>query len=980
MSRKEKGSRLRMLPPKLQLQQRDALTGSYPTNVRFSTDGRTGNYKINFDDTSVINFSGETSNYLTDYTIHYQRWNESEYMGEGINGQLFKQTYVGTPYNKISNNQVVEQNNLNPPTNSNWMVLPYGLNNDWPAGEKLFSTLNSIYFDGGVSGDYPETAFVDNDLAYPSVAPDKAFSISVWVYPDNVSGEQPIVSLGAADASSNACWQLLINNGEIELRVYSGLSSQDYIYAITDTGDIGGAWQNVTVTYDGSGDPNNIRIYYGALNGASIEQTKTTGTIGTFVSSDFDTESIRFAKWVDTTGTTLYSGYISEFIYIGKELTSDEVGFVIRAVYNKTSIISYRENGTPVSQLYYNMPGIGLPNSSIWLKQPDAQDLIGITGSTINTWGNITSQVIGGLPFIHYTPGQELTPFRDNAQPAVDGKSQNNPFFTTGSSVLEIGEGFSSPLWSKNKIEIDISVAAACSGTMFLSGVFFTSSVALGTSNGNPTAPANTQGLSQEMMYYNFSQKKWEGVGLGYPVGFLNRGLLGDAYGPSFDENPRIPYDNKLMMGFAPSIINLFTVEGEAFGDANIPPIWKTQVTGVNEWQASAGEPFTNFGFPYHPKFHATGSQLLKMSNYITEPFLLEKIVVELSAAYTVFTKTYNTSSFLSFGGGSYTTITSITQSTIPAAINNFFILNQRTPISFNYSEQLLNNSSNICKISASVPTNTILSPNGPNTYVNTVRDIITYGGISSFAANMTTSSYRNGINAPGLRTQVIYAADGSTVLPLTNNPKALMTRECVFSSSIAAHDDLSPVSWNGRVYMELPAKSPIRIAPVGNIENVFSNFTLGQNTTGLQTFLSFKYDGGGRNALGITVPNGRNYITPVAQVQALGSFKNYFNNDKENIFVPSENHYRYNPYILMPSDNLILGWQQPFPTNMFISSSNSPQNIFTNFFSGSFSEIKFLPGDAKITLYGSYIREGKEYNDGLNQLLSSDSIHEVIE
>ena len=73
MSRQEKGSRMRMLPPRVQLQQRDALTGSYPTNVRFSTDGRTGNYKVNFDDTSVINFSGEKLNYLTDYVIHYQR-------------------------------------------------------------------------------------------------------------------------------------------------------------------------------------------------------------------------------------------------------------------------------------------------------------------------------------------------------------------------------------------------------------------------------------------------------------------------------------------------------------------------------------------------------------------------------------------------------------------------------------------------------------------------------------------------------------------------------------------------------------------------------------------------------------------------------------------------------------------------------------------------------------------------------------------
>jgi hypothetical protein len=970
MSRKEKGSRLRMLPPKLQLQQRDALTGSYPTTVRFSTDGRTGNYKINFDDTSVINFSGETSNYLTDYTIHYQRWNESEYMGEGTNGQLFKQTYVGTPYNKISNNQVVEQNNLNPPTNSNWMVLPYGLNNDWPAGEKLFSTLNSIYFDGGVSGDYPETAFVDNDLAYPSVAPDKAFSISVWVYPDNVSGEQPIVSLGAADASSNACWQLLINNGEIELRVYSGLSSQDYIYAITDTGDIGGAWQNVTVTYDGSGDPNNIRIYYGALNGASIEQTKTTGTIGTFVSSDFDTESIRFAKWVDTTGTTLYSGYISEFIYIGKELTSDEVGFVIRAVYNKTSIISYRENGTPVSQLYYNMPGIGLPNSSIWLKQPDAQDLIGITGSTINTWGNITSQVIGGLPFIHYTPGQELTPFRDNDQPAVDGKSQNNPFFTTGSSVLEIGEGFSSPLWSKNKIEIDISVATPCSATLFLSGVNWSTA----------TRPeAETDGKSYEMCYYNFTSKTWQGAGTGTPYGFFHDAV---NHGPS--TTGRAPFEDRIMFGFAPGIVNTYPF-GLSVADANT---LKTQVTGVFEWQASAGQPFTNFGFPYHPKYHATGSQTLQMDRYINQPFLLEKIVVELSAAYTIFANTYNTASFLYDTNilNPPVTITSITQSTFPASVNNIFILNQRKPIKFNNVERMEYvsydpaNPLDDTLLVTNVPTTISLSAGGTPEYVSTVRDLITWGGITSFAANAVTSSTRSG-------TPIF--SNGSTPT-LTLNPRELMSRDYVFTSSIEAHDDLTPLSWSGKISLELLAKSPIRIDRnvTGGVvyDNMFSSFNACRGTdTGQSSgnFNALKYGGGGRNALGINVPNGRNYVTPIAQIQENGSFINDLTDvNYDTILVKDENRYRYNPYILFPTDELIIGWQQPSLNSLVVYGSTAAPTTrgAKNALSGSFSEIKFLPGDAKITLYGSYIREGKEYNDGLNQLLSSDSIHEVIE
>ncbi len=949
MSRQEKKTRIRMLPPRVQLQQRDALTGSYPTNVRFSTDGRTGNYLINFDDTKTIDFNGPTLNYLTDYVMHYQRWSDEEYMGESVSGQVFKQTYVGTPYNKSYNDQVIEQNGLNPPTNSNWMIVPFGLGNVWPAGSKLFSKLNSIYFDEGV--DYADTAYIDNNLPYPGIAPDKAFSISIWIYPDTVSGEQPIVSLSGPNATNNAVWQLLINNGEAELRIYSLLDSQNYIYAKTNTGVLGGDWQNITVTYDGSGNPNNIKIYYGALNGTNLEQTKITGTVGSFVSSDFDTESIRFAEWIDSSGTTFYSGFISEFIYLGKELTPDEVGFVIRAVYNTTPIITYKENGTPISQIYKFMPGIGLPNSSKWLQQPEAKDVLEITGSTIFSWGNVTSQVIDGLPFVHFTVGQEITPFRDNDQPAVDGKSNNNPFFATGSAISDVGEGFTSPLWSKNKIEIDISVAAPCSATLYISGADW----------GSTPLPDSTYNKSYEMLYYNFDQKIWQGIGKGIPYGFSHNGTYAGTV---------VPFENDAMFAFAPGIVNLQGINNNNF---------RNQVTGVFEWQSSAGQPFTNLGFPYHPKYHATSSQFINMSQFINEPFLVEKIIVELSAAYTIFASTYNTSSYL------YTaaTITSITQSTIPAAINNIFILNQRRPINYQYFERMEFTPYNTvyplndALITASLPINYQLSSGNTITYVDTVRDIITWGGISSFAANMPTSSFRSGIGGTSAN-QVFYAESGQNIIPQFENSKELMTREVSFSSSIEAHNDLTPLSWNNQVYMELPAKSPIRIDrnpeinPSNPPDNVFSLFRAGDG------LMDLKYSGGGRNALGIVVPNGRNHVTPVATIQQNGSFKNQLSVGKENILIKDENRYRYNPYILLPTDNLIIGWQQPILNLLVGGTDLSATN--RNSISGSFSEIKFMPSPAKITLYGSYIRENKEYNDGINQLLSSDSVHEVIE
>ena len=84
------------------------------------------------------------------------------------------------------------------------------------------------------------------------------------------------------------------------------------------------------------------------------------------------------------------------------------------------------------------IPAVGFPVGNIWLTNSQSNDL---TGSIITT-GSVRPEIIDGLPFFHFTPGQDITPFRDNDQPAVDGKSINNSFFATGSAAADIGEGF----------------------------------------------------------------------------------------------------------------------------------------------------------------------------------------------------------------------------------------------------------------------------------------------------------------------------------------------------------------------------------------------------------------------------------------------------------------------------------------------------------------------------------------------------------
>lgn len=974
MSRQEKGSRMRLLPAKLQLQQRDALTGSYPTNQRFSTDGRTGNYLTNFDDTKTIDFiSVESEVLVTEQTygfesdlIHYQRWSDDEYQGALQTELRFKQTYVGTPFS-TEINQAIQDINNNDKNDDNHMIVQMAQfdSDPWPKPGPHPNT-KALLFDK----DNAEFAYIDYYQTDPGAnykdVTNRPFSVCVWIYPtiEDKEVEYPIVYQGMLNAaesiiSPQSVWQLLIVDQRIEFRVYNEGNYNQYAYARTIDQIPSGEWIQVCVTYNPDGGNKAIFIY---VNKAEQQLDTNYDAFTNGLICQYEQLVIGRYYYNDEVNPVIdnkYLGLISEIFYTGKILSQEEIEILDDAVRSGVSIIDYVESSTENVGGY--IPGIGLSKSSIWLQQPDAQDILSLTGSSMySNTGSVQPSVIDGLPFIHFSPGQDLTPFRDSSHPAVDGKSDNNPFYATGSAVTDVGEGFTSPLWSKNKIEIDISVANTCTSNFFISSGYYP------TANASPS----TQNQNYNMCYYNFENKTWEGLGLGYPFGFTS---LTRPDVPLSLFNRNFIYDNSQTIGFSPGIVNFHGTLAD----------FKTQVSGIFEFQASAGEPVTNFGFPYHPKFHATSSQLLNLSQYITEPFLLEKIVVELSAAYTVYADIYNTASYEVPSG--ITTITSITQSTLPCAINNFFILNQRSNnILSNYVETTgFSNSF----FNTSLPTTKTLSFNGPNTYVTTVRDLITWGGISSFAQNMLTSSFRVGVGGNSSNGgNVYYIVSGTNVPFLSYSPKELMTRDYNISSSQEAHDDLRPLSWVKNVYMELPTKVATSINKIASnsTQGIYmSQMNFGNNTLLYQSFINLKYDGGGRNALGMAISNGRNYVSPVNALQfdkSAGEFDAGFNIGSIKL-IKSENHYKYNPYILLPTDQLIFGWQQPMLNYTYISGSGVEHGgNQINIKSGLFSDISFLPGPAKVTLYGSYIREGKEYNEGTNQLLSSDSIHEVIE
>ena len=185
------------------------------------------------------------------------------------------------------------------------------------------------------------------------------------------------------------------------------------------------------------------------------------------------------------------------------------------------------------------------------------------------------------------------------------------------------------------------------------------------------------------MAYYNTGLQRWELIGMG--TGSFNAAQSLAANLSTRLQSFKEAMDHT-MVGFSPSRgIDAWRVADrsgaspdesqgfEAGGNFRLVPTGSLAFQNGNTQfprvlsVGSLASPTNTFGFPMHPKFHATGSQEIVMSNYIKRPFVLEKIVYE-------------------FNVGSPDTVTpgvmtdaSAESQTVDLDTVTFFLLNQRS-------------------------------------------------------------------------------------------------------------------------------------------------------------------------------------------------------------------------------------------------------------------------------------------------------------
>lgn len=186
-----------------------------------------------------------------------------------------------------------------------------GYNKIWDDRQTIFAgvpliTTHSINFDA--VNDY--VSFGDNFTFEHS----QAFSISLWVKPNNVAAQRCLISKVSADANVYGYSLQHTNTGALYLQLRAtGALLSPYTFTSTLTA---GVWQHVVLTYTGASNINGARAY---LNG-SVGDTPASGALsGTWANTN------SYITGARGTAGFPYSGNITQQSIWNKALSAAEV-------------------------------------------------------------------------------------------------------------------------------------------------------------------------------------------------------------------------------------------------------------------------------------------------------------------------------------------------------------------------------------------------------------------------------------------------------------------------------------------------------------------------------------------------------------------------------------------------------------------------------------------------------------------------------
>ena len=322
--------------------------------------------------------------------------------------------------------------------------------------------------------------------------------------------------------------------------------------------------------------------------------------------------------------------------------------------------------------------------------------------------------------------------------------------------------------------------------------------------------------------------------------------------------------------------------------------------------------PTSTYGFPQASQYNATSSQEILMSDHISYPFLLEKVKVKVKGIFGVATSSLN--------GSERTPIN-----------KTFFILNQRTSGDFSHvtGTMTVSNNRQTSALARFFEEEVSVDSRGN-------REIVSWGKIGFLDKDNYIFSQGNEANLNKLFNDydLVKKFDKSI-----DNPAYTGSLSLSLVPKLALADDALSVS------------------------TVMDSF--GYTRTIVQ---SNKH--GGADLSGNA--SGRQIASSLGSAKTVGSGSSIYLYHEDVQLTEKESNYQQSPYLLLPEDRLVFGWQNVMPISAITNGAGYNSQVQGDLLVDRIEEVD-------VTLFGSMIRDSREFHDTLNQNISSDQIHEVI-
>lgn len=902
-------------------------------------------------------------------------------------------------------------------------------------------------------------------LIFKNSSGDTPFSFSTWVYINDWSGSPlsaRIFQLAnvANSFATLSCSVDALGRLSFGLRDASGVQ----IYATSEQYSVPlGKWCHIAGTYNGNEIGGGISIYVNGKECENVNRSLSTA----YAENDTNSGRNLFigANWA---GTFEMDGVIAEFCMWRKELSKSAVA----AIYSSTSGRYKARSGI-----------VSLPNrvrlretDSLTGSYPSSLRTTGFSGSLkgngqstfndtttqifnnspnaifplVQNQGNLDHAILDNLiaspnhnsnlistgaasPYLstegfrkHIDYGMQSEPFDETRIFLLD---KNVSFYASGTSG-SIYHGFGSPL--RDKIAINIPMP--------------NNSQKLITRYSNMNIHQDTEGLfpdstfaSTGFYYYNFNLGTWECKGLNKSkttmyyrstaVTTANAVSLGTTYpsGPGKDISP-VPHETdqySKMQQFKMSDHMGVMIDSKADSEnlnhgstgSRDPYAILTSSLGYDK----IGAPTIAGQAPWHHRYHATGSQTLKMSDYIANDFLLEKAVIDIPITVQTLRGEPSNNSAISRYYDSCRDIDNYT----------FFLYKQKkSPSSVRESSFDITGSERVLIASGCA------SFYNSNAFSGRVPAEIVSRGLPhgpSFSHDFNAATVYNPISNPGplinaftgtIRIEMQVAIPNAQPVGGTRWP--MLASQVGGSGMVALGDGhISVVTqdyWAGGTNSysgSLALNSNTNL----NVINP-SNFTFAQNNSYAAGLGPFAVTSSGKpDVMGtqyrsispeslLSYKGPASYINPYTKIDTniqyakvggensigiLGYTHKSISFRAYPILFGGRSASEVSPFLLSEDDELIIGIDAGI-SMLPSSASNQAQYIAKlvnagedlgfykarditkeNFGCMSGSFMKILQGDASLTLFGSEVKSQKEQLLSTNQNLTSDAIHEAI-